>query len=110
MPFASALHDSYEFEKLPFGPDAFILIATHSHQIDQELVEKNLRCEYRYLALVGSKRKALMTRERCLGKGFSQDEIERVHCPAGLDINAETPEEIAISILGQMIQVKRSAA
>jgi xanthine dehydrogenase accessory factor len=110
LPFAAELHKGYSssfIEQLPLLPDTFIVIATHSHQTDQELVEALLAKPFRYLALVGSKRKALMTRERCLNKGFSQEMINRVHCPAGLDIKAETPEEIAVSILAQMIQTKR---
>lgn len=107
LPFATALLDSYDFERLPFGTDAFVVVATHSHQIDQTLVEQILPRSYRYLALVGSKRKAFMTKQRCINKGFTEDDLERLHCPAGINIHAETPEEIAVSILAQMIQVKR---
>ena len=63
----------------------------------------------RYLAMVGSQRKALLTRERCLAKGIDAAQVERLVSPAGLDIGAETPEEIAVSIVAQMVHVRRAA-
>lgn len=112
LPFAT-LHSNYrsnDLDQLPFGADAFVVVATHSHQTDQELAEALLIKRTRYLALVGSKRKALMTEQRCINKGFTTEQVSHIRCPAGLDIGAETPEEIAISILSQMIQVKRQKA
>ena len=50
-----------------------------------------------------------MTRERCRTKGLADDVIDRLRCPAGLDIGAETPEEIALSIVGEMVQMRRKA-
>jgi xanthine dehydrogenase accessory factor len=105
-----ALIDDYEDEdldRMPFGPDAFVVVVTHDHQVDQRLAEACLRRETRYLAMVGSKRKALLTRERCAAKGLDQDAIARLRSPAGLDIGAETPEEIALSIVSQMVHVRR---
>lgn len=111
FPDASLLVEDYDDEdlaRLPFGPDAFVVIATHDHQVDQALVERALTRPARYLALVGSNRKALMTRDRCLNKGFAPDDVGRLRCPAGLDIGAETPEEIALSIVAEMVQVRRT--
>lgn len=98
----------HDFAQMPFGPDAFIVIATHCHQTDQKITEEVLKRDFCYAALVGSKRKAAMTRERCLNKGFIQEQISRLECPAGLAIGAQTPEEIAFSIIGKMIQVRRA--
>ena len=112
FPDAHALVDDYEAEdlaRLPFGPDAFVVVATHDHQRDQELVERVIDRPARYLALVGSQRKALLTRERCLNKGVDPALVERLRCPAGLDIGAETPEEIALSIVAELVQVRRHA-
>jgi xanthine dehydrogenase accessory factor len=103
-------YDKHELDALPFGPDAFVVIATHDHQVDQELVERVLERPARYLALVGSARKAMLTRERCINKGFAPTLLERLRCPAGLDIGAETPEEIALSIAAEMVQVRRTAS
>jgi xanthine dehydrogenase accessory factor len=103
--------DSYEhdddLDALPFSVDAFVVIATHDHQTDQRLAERVLSRPARYVGLVGSQRKAALTRERCRNKGLDDDVIARLRCPAGLDIGAETPEEIALSIVAQMVQVRR---
>lgn len=112
FPDAHGLVDDYEAEdlaRLPFGPDAFVVVATHDHQRDQEIVERVLERPARYVALVGSQRKALLTRERCLNKGLDVASVERLKSPAGLDIGAETPEEIALSIVAEMVQVRRQA-
>jgi xanthine dehydrogenase accessory factor len=99
-------HDD-DLDALPFSADAFVVIATHDHQVDQRLAERVLSRPARYVGLVGSQRKAALTRERCRNKGLSDDDIARLRCPAGLDIGAETPEEIALSIVAQMVQVRR---
>lgn len=112
FPDAVALVDDYEREdlaRLPFGPDAFVVVATHDHQVDQQIVERVLPLSSRWCALVGSRRKAMLTRERCLNKGVAQSDVERLRCPAGLDIGAETPEEIAVSLVAEMVQVRRTA-
>jgi xanthine dehydrogenase accessory factor len=111
FPDAVAVVDDYEredLERMPFGADAYVVIATHDHQVDQQLVERALAKPSRYLALVGSLRKAMLTRERCLNKGFAQELVEKLRCPAGLDIGAETPEEIALSVVAEMVQVRRT--
>lgn len=107
--FNSYDHDD-DFAALPFSTDAFIVIATHDHAVDQRLAEKVLARPFRYAALVGSARKAALTRERCRNKGIADDVIARLRCPAGLDIGAETPEEIAVSIVAEMVGVRRSTA
>ena len=107
---SAALIDGYEDEdlnRLPFGPDAFVLVVTHDHPTDQRLVEAVLKRQFRYLAMIGSKRKAQLAFERCRNKGISESQIEQIHSPAGIDIGAETPEEIAVSILAEMIQYRR---
>ena len=86
--------------------NAFVVIATHDHALDQSIAENILAHEFSYAALVGSKRKALMTKKRLLAKGLK--DFQRIICPAGLDISAISPEEIALSIAAQIIQHKNS--
>ena len=112
LPDAALLVDDYDaedFARLPFGPDAFVVVATHDHQVDQRIVEDVLRRDFRYVALVASRRKATLARERAAAKGIADDVIARLVSPAGLDIGAETPEEIALSIVAQMVEVRRRA-
>lgn len=86
--------------------DAFVVVTTHDHALDQQIVEEILPKKFKFAALVGSQRKALMTKKRLLAKGFSPTEIERILCPAGIDIKAQTPLEIALSIASQMVLIK----
>lgn len=100
-------YDDEDLDALPFGPDAFVVVVTHDHQTDQRLAEKVLARPFRYAAMVGSKRKALLTRQRCEAKGIAPERIAALRSPAGLDIGAETPEEIALSIVAEMVAVRR---
>lgn len=100
-------YDDEDLAELPFGPDAFVLVVTHDHPTDQRLLEAVLARQFRYVAMIGSKRKAHLALERCRNKGIPEERINQVRSPAGLEIGAETPEEIAVSILSEMIQVRR---
>jgi xanthine dehydrogenase accessory factor len=100
-------YDEEDLDTMPFGPDAFVVIVTHEHQTDQRLAEQLLRRDFRYGAMVGSQRKALLMRQRCEAKGLPAERIAAIRSPAGLDIGAETPEEIALSIVAEMVQVRR---
>lgn len=104
--------DSYDpeaLEQLPWGPNTFVVIATREHQLDQRLLEFALRRPTRYLGVIGSKRKAHLQLERLRAKGFSEDQLAAIHCPIGLDIRAETPEEIAVAVVAELIAVRRGA-
>lgn len=95
---------------LPFGAETFVLVTTHDHALDQRLVERCLTKPSRWLGLIGSRRKAHVTRERLAHKGFAPELIARVRCPVGLAIGAETPEEIAVSIVAELVAVRRGRA
>lgn len=101
-------NSSFDLAKLACK-DSFIVIATHDHQLDQHIAEHIINKPFLYAALVGSQRKALMTRKRLQAKGFNEEIIKRLRCPAGLAIHADTPAEIAISIVAEMTLVKHVA-
>lgn len=94
---------------LPFGPDTYVMITTHDHGLDQQLVERCLRRPHRWLGVIGSRRKATLTRKRLLHRGFEPQLVDSLRIPVGLAIGAETPEEIAVSILAELIAVRRGA-
>jgi len=102
-------YEEDDFEDMPFGPDAYVVVVTHDHAVDQALVERAFARDYRYLALIGSERKSRLTRERARNKGFDDEKIAALRCPAGIDIGAETPEEIALSVVSEMVSVRRGA-
>ena len=106
---ARALHDDVTDPDLPFADDAFVMITTHDHTLDQRLLERALKRPHRWIGVIGSRRKAELTRQRLAAKDFPPDAIARVRIPVGLRIGAETPEEIAVSILAELIAARREA-
>ena len=107
FPEARQLHDENDSTEIPAGEDCYVMITTHDHALDQSLLEKRLRQAFRWIGVIGSQRKASMTYERLRHKGFDEELIQKVRIPVGLAISAETPEEIAVSILGELIAVRR---
>ena len=85
----------------------FIVVATQG-QGDLDALKKAMVCEPTYLAFVGSRRKYATLSKRLMNAGFSKVEINGVRNPAGLDIGAVTPEEIALSVLAQLVQERRA--
>lgn len=100
-------YTTVELDQMPFGNNAYVVVVTHDHEQDQILVEQVLRREFRYAALIGSQRKAKLTTQRCINRAISAQQVQRLRCPAGIDIGAETPDEIAFSVVAEMIQVRR---
>lgn len=94
-------------QNLQSGPGDYIVILTHSHALDQAVLAAVLEKEYRYLGLICSKKKRVVIFNNLEKEGKSRDLLEKIHSPIGLKINAETPEEIAVSILAELILVRR---
>lgn len=98
-----------QFSRLPINAQSSIVIATRGHSHDELCMEQALNTPARYIAMVGSRTKFALFRKNLRDKGYSDEQLSRVHCPAGLSIQAQTPEEIAVSIAAQLIQVRRQA-
>ena len=100
----------YPFEgvlgKIPVNESSYLVIVTRGHIHDKTVLEQCLRTEAKYIGMIGSRRKKAMIYEKLLEEGFTKSDLDRVHAPIGLDIGAETPEEIAVSIVGGLIQVR----
>lgn len=90
----------------PLGGRDWVLIVTHDHRLDEEVLGLCLRQRPHYLGLVGSRRKLLRIAQRLLQKEPSLS-LEGLHSPVGLDLGAVGPEEIAISIAAELVAVKR---
>lgn len=97
-------------EKIPGGPDCYFAVLTRGHQYDQLCLEKICRKESAYVGMIGSRRHAAAVRAGLEKAGVSSAAIAAVHSPIGLDIDAETPAEIAVSILAEIIAVKNRQA
>jgi len=84
----------------------FMAIVTRNHEMDYQTLRQIIKKPARYIGLIGSKSKKSQIFKKLEKDGFTQQDISQIHAPIGLDIGAETPEEIAISILAEMILVK----
>ena len=87
--------------------DSYIVILTHSHTSDSQTLEICLQKPHRYLGMIGSQRKVNEVFEELRGKGISHSILESVRSPIGLPIGSETPGEIAISILAELVKFRR---
>ena len=99
--------DPETLDALPTGIHVHVLVVTHNHALDQELVEALLDRPYGSFQMLGSQRKALRCRTRLEAKGFAPEAIESLHSPAGLSIPAETPTEIAVALVAYLVQLRR---
>lgn len=91
----------------PLGARDWVLIVTHDHQLDERALESAAGNQARYIGLVGSRRKVFRLVERVLAKRQGDVPVERVFAPVGLDIGAVTPEEIAVSIVAELVALRR---
>ncbi len=92
------------FSQLTVTEEDYIVIMTRGHQHDQEVLRYALATPAGYIGLMGSRRKIAMTRQALEQAGVAPAEFDRVSTPIGLDIGAETPAEIAVSVAAQLIQ------
>lgn len=98
-----------ELASLPIGPNTYILIVTRGHRHDGTVLAASIHSGARYIGMIGSRRKSLLIRKSLLEEGIAtREEIERVVSPIGLDIGAESVEEIAVSIAAQLVAVRRT--
>jgi xanthine dehydrogenase accessory factor len=95
------------FEALHVHDDGYVVAITRGHAMDEEVVAHALRTPARYIGMIGSKRKVAGVLGRLREHGFSDADLARVHAPIGVDIEAETVEEIAVSIVAELIAVRR---
>ena len=86
--------------------NAYYVILTRGHLGDADCLRRLLRRPYAYLGMIGSKNKVRITRENLLKEGYLAEELDQVYAPIGIPLGGQLPEEIAVSILAQIIQVK----
>jgi len=99
-----------DFEgRLYMDPGSFVVIATRGHSLDKEWLGAVSGLGLRYVGMVGSRRKIESVYGALRDEGVPEDFLKSVHAPVGLDIDAETPEEIAVSITAELIGVWRGS-
>lgn len=90
-------------------PRTYLLVTTHDHALDQDLVEILLEREWAWLGVIGSRAKLAKFFLRLRAGGMPEERFSRVNGPVGLDIGAETPAEIAVAITAELVRVRRHA-
>ena len=94
-------------DRLPQGPRAHHLVVTHDHGLDQDLVERLLPMDLAWVGLIGSRTKVTRFLIRLKAAGMDEALLRRLCAPVGLDIGAETPQEIALSIMAELVRLRR---
>lgn len=110
FPEAVAVEDAEPEDHLkahPPGAEEYVVVVTHDHPLDEALVRAMLPAPPRYLGLIGSRGKWGRFVKRYRARGFSDDQIAVVRCPVGLDLGGTTPAEIAVSIVAELVAVRR---
>jgi xanthine dehydrogenase accessory factor len=96
------------FSKIKIDKLSYIVIVTHGHKHDEVVLEWAVSTPARYIGMIGSKTKNETVFSHLRARGITKEQLDRVHAPIGLAIGAQTPEEIAVSILAEIIEVRRS--
>jgi xanthine dehydrogenase accessory factor len=93
---------------LPLDEQSYVVIVTRGHSHDKNVLEQALGTPAAYIGMIGSRNKVAKIFDALRQEGFSAEDLARIHAPIGLPIGAETPEEIAISIAAEILQVRAS--
>jgi xanthine dehydrogenase accessory factor len=109
FPGAELLSNELRLDAAAVGPVAFAVVATQGHD-DEAALEAAVRSGVPYVAFVASRKKFASRVEFLRERGLSEEQIARIKAPAGLDLGALTPDEIAVSILAEIVQVRRSTS
>ena len=94
------------FDDLEFSGNEYVVIVTRGHTHDAAVLEETVKRPTRYMGMIGSKRKVGIILDHLRDKGVGEDILRSVYAPIGIDINSETPQEIAVSIVAELIKVR----
>ncbi len=107
---ACAAHDFADIASVVTSDVRFTyaVIVTRGHQSDFQVLQQALRLQFAYIGMIGSHRKINVLFEELRRQGISEETLETIHAPIGLKIRADTPQEIAVSIAAELIQIRRN--
>ena len=94
------------FERINIDESSYVVIVTRGHLYDGIVLGQALESSARYIGMIGSRKKIGTLYQSLIEKGIAKESLGRVHAPIGIDINSETPEEIAVSIVAELIKVR----
>jgi len=95
------------FDRININKNSYIVIVTRGHRCDEIVLERAVKTDARYIGMIGSKKKTLTILKRLREKGISQELLRRVYSPIGISIGAITPQEIALSIVCELVKIRR---
>ena len=98
----------YWSDQLDIHTNTFVVVATRGHNYDDLALRSALNTKARYIGLLGSKRKTIMIYKLLASDGIPLDRLNQVYAPVGLDIGSKVPMEIAVAIIGELTQLRRS--
>lgn len=98
------------FDGLTVNRDSYVVIVTRGHKHDRTVLAQSLHTEAGYIGMIGSRKKRDETYAALRQEGFDEEDLTRVHSPIGIAIPADTPEEIAVSIVAELIQHRNAPA
>lgn len=104
---ADVMLDRIDFAALGLSPDSYLVVASHGNY-DEDALAAALKTGAPYVALVASKKRSRAVIEFLRDSGLTEDQLARLKYPAGLDLGAVTPEEIALSIIAEIMHIRRS--
>ena len=99
-----------ELRGFPIDTNTYIVLVSRGHKQDELSLREVVRSDAAYVGMIGSLRRVGTVLTHLAREGFPREALERVHTPIGLDIGAETPEEIAVSIVAELIAVRRGGS
>jgi xanthine dehydrogenase accessory factor len=94
------------FNQLTIDDTSYVVIVTRGHLYDGFVLKQAVKTKARYIGMIGSKKKIRTLYQNLMEEGVAKDVLARVYAPIGIDINSETPEEIAVSIVAELIKVR----
>lgn len=96
-------------DRFPVNESSYIVIMTRGHSYDKAVLSQALKTPAVYIGMIGGRRKISIIYDKLLEEGFTREQLDKVRSPIGIDIGAETPEEIAVSIVAELIKVRAGA-
>ena len=112
FPTAQAIYHQYPdvaLQHVPLNSDSYVVVLSHDPKIDDPALLTVLNADVAYVGVMSSRRTHEKRLARLREKGLSESQLERIHVPIGININAQTPEEIALSIMAEIVDLRNSA-
>ena len=98
------------FNEKTVTENTYIIIATRGHRYDLVATQAAVSTDAKYIGLVGSMRKAILVFEELLKEGVSEDRVKSIRSPVGLDLRGRSPDEIAVSIVAEMLMIREGGS